>query len=166
MGAITVRKVRGEVNPADLFTKHLPSREKVHQLMSLFGCEYRSGRAKAAPLLRPLGNDNQQAGHLDDVDPLPTFLAEEGEIHDESRLPHLYDEDEIEKHFPLIAAAPAQQNCEDWIAGDEDFDATEEYKMQDFEHGGVRRERRTSTVSATGARTVKAPARRADPHRK
>ena len=27
-----MKKVRGEVNPADLFTKHLPSREKVHQL--------------------------------------------------------------------------------------------------------------------------------------
>ena len=37
--AITVRKVRGEVNPADLFTKHWPSREKIHQLMGLFGCE-------------------------------------------------------------------------------------------------------------------------------
>ena len=32
-GAIEVRKVWGEVNPADLFTKHLPSREKVHQLL-------------------------------------------------------------------------------------------------------------------------------------
>ena len=50
-GAISVKKVWGEVNPADLFTKHLPSREKVHQLLGLFGCEYRSGRAAAAPLL-------------------------------------------------------------------------------------------------------------------
>ena len=31
-GAITLKKVWGEVNPADLFTKHLQSREKVHQL--------------------------------------------------------------------------------------------------------------------------------------
>ena len=36
-GAITVKRVRGEVNPADLFTKHLPSIEKVHQLLNLFG---------------------------------------------------------------------------------------------------------------------------------
>ena len=113
-----------------------------------------------------MGNGNQQAGRLDDVDPLLTFLAEEGEIHDDSRLPHMYDEDEIEKHFPLIAAAPAQQNCEDWIAGDEDYDEREEYKAKDFEHEGDRRERRTSTIAATGARTVKAPAQRADPHRK
>ena len=51
-GAVEVRKVAGEVNPADIFTKHLPSREKVHQLMSLFGCEYREGRAKSAPMLK------------------------------------------------------------------------------------------------------------------
>ena len=42
-GAIEVRKVRGDVNPADLFTKHLPSKDKIHQLVGLFGCEYRSG---------------------------------------------------------------------------------------------------------------------------
>ena len=28
--AIAVRKVAGEVNPSDLFTKHLPSEEKIH----------------------------------------------------------------------------------------------------------------------------------------
>ena len=39
-GAIQVRKVRGDVNPADIFTKHLPSKDKVHQLVKLFGCEY------------------------------------------------------------------------------------------------------------------------------
>ena len=35
-GSITVKEVRGEVNPADLFTKHLPSCEKVHQLLRLW----------------------------------------------------------------------------------------------------------------------------------
>ena len=48
-GAIEVRKVRGEENPADLFTKHLPSRDKVHSLVRLFGCKYRDGRAASAP---------------------------------------------------------------------------------------------------------------------
>jgi hypothetical protein len=37
VGAIAVRKVRGDVNPADLFTKHLPSTDKIHQLTALFG---------------------------------------------------------------------------------------------------------------------------------
>ena len=39
-GAIQVRKVRGEVNPADLFTKHLPSSVQIGQLVKLFGCDY------------------------------------------------------------------------------------------------------------------------------
>ena len=34
--AIQVRKVRGDVDPADLFTKHLPSKDKIHQLAKLF----------------------------------------------------------------------------------------------------------------------------------
>ena len=61
-GAISLKKVWGEVNPADLFTKHLPSREKVHQLLGLFNCEYRTGRAAAAPLLRPHDVDGRQGG--------------------------------------------------------------------------------------------------------
>ena len=92
--AITVKKVWGEVNPADVFTKHLPSREKVHQLLGLFGCEYRSGRAAAAPLLRPLDTAGQQGGHLTDSDPVPTFAADIVDVpHDESRLPHMYPVD-------------------------------------------------------------------------
>ena len=40
-GTFAVRKLAGEVNPADLFTKHVPSQENIHQLTALFGCEYR-----------------------------------------------------------------------------------------------------------------------------
>ena len=32
-GAIEVRKVRGDVNPADLFTKHLSSCDKIHHIV-------------------------------------------------------------------------------------------------------------------------------------
>ena len=71
-GAIIVKKVHGEVNPADIFTKHLPSKEKVHQLLKLFGCEYREGRAESAPLLRPHDHADREGGHPID-DPLPTF---------------------------------------------------------------------------------------------
>ena len=49
---IELRKVKGEVNPADLFTKHLLSRETIDNLMKIFGCEYRDGRLDNAPLLR------------------------------------------------------------------------------------------------------------------
>ena len=114
-GAIMVKKVRGEVNPADLFTKHLPSREKVHQLLSLFGCEYREGRAAAAPLLRPHGSDSRQGGHPTH-DPLPTFVAElEAELHDINLLPHMHTKVEIDKKFPTIPAAPGPRNAEDFV---------------------------------------------------
>ena len=114
-GAITVKKVRGEVNPADLFTKHLPSREKVHQLLGLFGCEYRGGRAAAALLLRPMDIDGRQGAHSTGDDPLPTFYAEiEAGMQDISRLPHMHSELEIEKLFPTITAADEPDSLDDW----------------------------------------------------
>ena len=111
-----MRKVAGEVNPADLFTKHLPSREKVHQLLGLFGCEYREGRAASAPLLRPMDGVCQQGGQLVEQSMLPTFSAEEYEAqaHDCSRLPHQYSENEIRRMFPSLPAAPPCDNTDDW----------------------------------------------------
>ncbi len=49
---IDLRKIAGEENPADLFTKHLVSRDKVAQLVGLIGCRYLDGRAASAPLTR------------------------------------------------------------------------------------------------------------------
>ena len=110
-----MKKVRGEVNPADLFTKHLASREKVHQLLGFFGCEYRDGRAKAAPLLRPMGSDDRRGGHSVEGDKLPAYSAEiEAGLHDAERLPHLHSTAEIERLFPSIPAAPEQENLHDW----------------------------------------------------
>ena len=62
--AFELRKVRGEVNPADLFTKHLPSRDKIHSLAALFGCKYRTGRSEAAPLLRK----REMPTHLEELE--------------------------------------------------------------------------------------------------
>jgi len=49
---IDLRKIAGEENPADLFTKHLVSKDKVAQLVELLGCRYMSGRAASAPMTR------------------------------------------------------------------------------------------------------------------
>ena len=51
-GAFELRKVRGDDNPADLFTKFLSSPDRIAKLLGLFGCRYRSGRAETAPVLR------------------------------------------------------------------------------------------------------------------
>ena len=116
--AIQVRKVRRDVNPADLFTKDLPSKDKIHQLVRLFGCECRAGRSVAAPLLRPQdsggGVGGQPAtGHL------PTFVTTDGDIdmqepHNLDILPHLHDADAMDKLFPVLEAPPAGVNIEDW----------------------------------------------------
>ena len=48
----------------------------------------------------------------------------EGELHDESRLPHLHSRFEISRMFPEIQAAPIQPNAEDWIpSADRDQEA-------------------------------------------
>ena len=135
-GAITLKKVWGEVNPADLFTKHLPSREKVHQLLGLFNCEYREGRSAAAPLLRPHDVDGRQGGQPDvDNSYLPTYVATRAEHpHDPNRLPLAHSDTEISELFPTIEAAAAPDNCED-------FDA-DTYVRHDYMAVGVRNRRR------------------------
>jgi hypothetical protein len=49
---IQLRKVPGVANPADLFTKHSLSKERVLDLLRLFSCEYREGRAANAPQVK------------------------------------------------------------------------------------------------------------------
>ena len=51
---VTLRKVRGELNPGDMLTKFMSSKEKVDQLVRLFGCVFMDGRPKSAPLLRKM----------------------------------------------------------------------------------------------------------------
>ena len=68
--AFQLYKVRGEVNPADLFTKHLSSRERVLGLTKLFNCEFQTGRSSAAPRLRAkeVQAEGSFAHELDDHD--------------------------------------------------------------------------------------------------
>ena len=125
-GAIEVRKVRGDVNPADLFTKHLPSKDKIHQLVGLFGCEYRSGRAEAAPLLRPKDPSGGKGGQPT-AGYLPTFTMRQAAVHtndegeedhqvphDMNLLPHLHKPEDMEKLFPRLSAPEPTPNNEDW----------------------------------------------------
>jgi hypothetical protein len=61
---VSVWKVRGEYNPADLFTKHIASHDKVCQLVNLFSCYYSGGRAAAAPTLRTTRMTKDTLGDL------------------------------------------------------------------------------------------------------
>ena len=50
-GRIDLRKVLGEANPADLFTKHSLSRERLQMLTGMSDCKFQGGRPDAAPQL-------------------------------------------------------------------------------------------------------------------
>jgi len=74
-GRVEVRKVKGTENPADLFTKHLPSAEKMKQLVELFGCRFEDGRAACAPKMRrdrltqrTLGTDDKSSHQVNSVE--------------------------------------------------------------------------------------------------
>jgi hypothetical protein len=130
-GAIELRKVHGDVNPADLFTKHLSSRDRINQLVQLFNCEFRDGRAMSAPSLR---NDNKTTAHggtqgvaayIDsrgsqtkheatprqrdedyNNDYVLVFHDDHQIPHDAGVLPHEYEESSLEKLFPKAVAPP------------------------------------------------------------
>ena len=100
-GRFTLHKVAGEVNPADVFTKHMASREKLAQLMRLFGCRFPDGRASSAPTMR------EGAGKR-------TTMAEHGDLQactDETVVPHLGGDDFVNKQYPAIV--PTDEGTQD-----------------------------------------------------
>ena len=86
---LEIRKIAGESNPADLYTKHLESKEKIEQLLGLFGAEFREGRPKSAPQLK---REQLSANLCEDI--------AEALIHDTSVLPHMMTDEDIDMHFP------------------------------------------------------------------
>ena len=117
-GRIQVRKVKGEDNPADIFTKHLPARDKVTQLVGLLGCRYDAGRPDASPDLRrerlthsTLGQAMGECstscreafgGEYDEgVEYVMGCVGEAGDAR-RGVLPHLHTEAEIDDLFPSM----------------------------------------------------------------
>ena len=121
---VELRKVLGEMNPADLFTKQLPGEDKVKSLVKLLSCEFRGGRAATAPRLR-----NEGAGPIQELltaqsehfiqHEEKTFPAVEyeGELvveayaHTHDLLPHLHPE--LDSLFPRAVAREAEEEGED-----------------------------------------------------
>ena len=137
--SIELRKVRGEVNPADLFTKFLSSKDRIDSLVLLFGCEFRGGRPASAPLLRTqalveyqdrcrevLALQKCQPACRSDIvsNVVGCEYSEgvpEGELHDPDVLPHMYSEQEAAVLFPKAH-----------VNSDEDSD------IKDFDVDGIR----------------------------
>ena len=94
-------KVAGEVNPADLFTKHLESQAKLDQVVGLFGCHFMSGRALSAPALK--SNDAAEV-HL---------------AHDPAVLPHMYMPEDIAELFEEACPESPRRGEDDMAASEE-----------------------------------------------
>jgi hypothetical protein len=84
---LTLRKVLGEENPADVFTKHIVGAEKLGSLMRLFSCKYLPGRAQSAPQLR---REQRTKTEMRD--------GENTEIN--AVLPHHLDQEALNLHHP------------------------------------------------------------------
>ena len=80
------------MNPADLFTNQLTSRDRIAQLIVLFNCEYRDGRSIIAPELRPAAIHAIQTEYDPDAN-------NKSPTHDPDVLPHLYDADDMDKLY-------------------------------------------------------------------
>ena len=88
----TLHKVDGSVNPADLFTKHVPSREKLGQLTRLFGCSFPGGRAESAPAMKQAAGDKKTMADAE------VNAVEEGAV----ITPHVYGDSFVEDNYPAV----------------------------------------------------------------
>ena len=124
-------RVAGEVNPADLFTKHLESRAKLDQVVGLFSCRFMEGRAASAPALK---SDTAAA-----IINLTTELA-----HDPAVLPHLHLPEDIARLFPEAIIDPPRQGEDDLNPADELCDPVPAIRRLRVTHRGGRRQREES----------------------
>ena len=109
---LDLRKIKGECNPADIFTKHSLTSDKLMSLVSLFSCHFASGRAASAPQLRKHeGAKRTMAGYEDDDDLNEVSQvqrakwADLGEEEGGPFMPHLvYSPEEMESMHPRLEA--------------------------------------------------------------
>ncbi len=93
----TLHKVHGEANPADLFTKHMCSREKLASLIDLLGCRFTGGRAAAAPMMRQADGTKATMASKDGHVPIDACDLETWSV-----LPHL-DDGMLREVFPPVS---------------------------------------------------------------
>jgi hypothetical protein len=109
LGRVDLRKVAGEVNPADLFTKHSLSRQRLEQLVELHGCRYIGGRASTAPLAKT-GASNKATMASDGR--IVGAVVTDGE---DPIMPHLdLSPSELDRLYPPIPA-PVDERLDDMV---------------------------------------------------
>jgi hypothetical protein len=125
-GRVDLRKVDGDVNPADLLTKHSLSRDRLLKLVELFNCKYIGGRAASAPQLRRGASskttladaEELNAADRPSVRTTSTAAAAADTETEEPQasvceyspiMPHtLYQQEELDRLFPALTAPDAE----------------------------------------------------------
>ena len=118
---VDLRKVAGEVNPADLLTKHSLTRDRLIKLTKLFELEFRGGRAASAPQTRKSAGDRAT---LAEVMAVKEGHDAQGEL--APIMPHkLHSPSELDLLYPPVQAVDAVD--EDEV--DDDHTLTEGLKI-------------------------------------
>ena len=105
-GQVDLRKVDGDVNPADVFTKHSLSRERLMKLTDLFSSEFRGGRAASAAQTRKAPGTRVTMADMGREEVAAVVEQEEEEKN--PFMPHRrYSESALNELFPSIKVPPA-----------------------------------------------------------
>ena len=113
---VDLRKVAGEVNPADLFTKHSLTRERLIDLSKLYELEFRGGRAASAPTTRKTAGTRSTMAevHAMTTDTTQTQHHNTTRDHDGNTtedtpiMPHrMFSEEDLNRIYPSIEAVDA-----------------------------------------------------------
>ena len=112
---IELRKVDGQVNPADLFTKHSITRDRLGSLVKLFDCEFRSGRAQSAPKTRATpGTRTTMAeayGLEEQGNRAQTTPKAEGGLQDPVMPHRVCSREELDQEYPAVIV-PEEEHTE------------------------------------------------------
>ena len=106
---VDLRKVAGEVNPADLFTKHSLTRERLIDLSKLYELEFRGGRATSAPATRKSTGTRPTMAEVHSMtETASRDDATHDATHDRPIMPHrIFSQDELDARYPSIEAVEA-----------------------------------------------------------
>ena len=119
-GRIDLRKVLGEVNPADLFTKHSLSRERLMKLVDLFSCKFRGGRAESSPLTRTQAGDKATMSGTMGADRSQGEMYSVAMAGQETIMPHnVFSEKAMDELYPPIEV-PEAVDAEDPLDDEQD----------------------------------------------
>jgi len=102
---VDLRKISGEANPADLYTKHLASREKLATMVRLCGCRYLGGRSEAAPSMRTTTTGKTTIAEANAIHD-DHNNNDDGHVHEDERvcMPHLeHDAATLDRLYPSVS---------------------------------------------------------------